>query len=167
MYFPALKGLSCRFMDYRYTKISYKQSELIDYVSQRLINDGYIDANINQKLSDNQLYGAMDKLEMEFKIAKLLSMNLNGEKFLYTNEVPAAEGVTMKTNVRKVAQNVTALEVSIEAEPGEYAFVIRDPKVEEYFKHIGDDEKDETDRKRLQNFDISLLDKGAFFFTIK
>lgn len=38
----------------------------------------------------------MDKLEMEFKIAKLLSMNLNGEKFLYTNEVPAAEGVTMK-----------------------------------------------------------------------
>lgn len=45
-------------------------------MSQRLINDGYIDANINQKLSDNQLYGAMDKLEMEFKIAKLLSMNL-------------------------------------------------------------------------------------------
>lgn len=43
--------------------------------------------------------------------------------------------------MRKVAQNVTALEVSIEAEPGEYAFVIRDPKVEEYFKHIGDDEK--------------------------
>lgn len=165
--FKVRKGLSCRFMDYRYTKISYKQSELIDYVSQRLINDGYIDANINQKLSDNQLYGAMDKLEIEFKIAKLLSMNLNGEKFLYTNEVPAAEGVTMKTNVRKVAQNVTALEVSIEAEPGEYAFVIRDPKVEEYFKHIGDDEKDETDRKRLQNFDISLLDKGAFFFTIK
>ena len=50
-----------------YNKISYKQSELTDYVSKRLIDDGYIDAKINQKLSDDQLYSAMDKLEMEFK----------------------------------------------------------------------------------------------------
>lgn len=165
--FKVRKGLNCRYMEYMYNKISYKQSELTDYVSKRLIDDGYIDAKINQKLSDDQLYSAMDKLEMEFKIAKLLTMNLNGEKFRYANVVPAAEGVTMKTKVREVTHHVTALEVSLEAEPGEYAFIIRNPEVEEYFKHIGDDEKDEIMRKKLQNFDVSLLNKGAFFFTIK
>ena len=93
-------------MEYMYNKISYKQSELTDYVSKRLIDDGYIDAKINQKLSDDQLYSAMDKLEMEFKIAKLLTMDLNGEKFRYANVVPAAEGVTMKTKVREVTHHV-------------------------------------------------------------
>ena len=64
--FKVRKGLNCRYMEYMYNKISYKQSELTDYVSKRLIDDGYIDAKINQKLSDDQLYSAMDKLEMEF-----------------------------------------------------------------------------------------------------
>ena len=79
-------------MEYMYNKISYKQSELTDYVSKRLIDDGYIDAKINQKLSDDQLYSAMEKLEMEFKIAKLLTMDLNGEKFRDANVVPSRRG---------------------------------------------------------------------------
>lgn len=33
-------------MEYMYNKISYKQSELTDYVSKRLIDDGYIDAKL-------------------------------------------------------------------------------------------------------------------------
>ena len=80
--------------------------------------------------------------------------------------VPPAKNVKLKTTARKVAQ-VTALEVSIEAEPGEYAFVIRNPGVEDYMKHLTDDVENENERKILQNFDIPVLSGGAYFFTIK
>ena len=37
------------------------------------------------------------------------------------------------------------------------------PEVEQYFKQM----KEESEDKDLQNFDISVLTEGAFFFTIK
>ena len=83
--FKVHKGIGCRYMEYMYSKISYKQSELIDYVSKRLVNEGYIDANINQKLSDDELFKAIDKMEFQFKLGKLLKMRQNKDKFMYLN----------------------------------------------------------------------------------
>lgn len=159
--FKVHKGIGCRYMEYMYTKISYKQSELMDYISKRLVNEGYIDANINQKMSDEQIFRAMDLMEFEFKVEKLLKIRQNNEKFMYTNTIPAAKNVKLTSNSRKIG-HVTALDVCIEAEPGEYAFVIRDPEVEKYVKEL-DDSKD----KGFYDFDISVLTEGAFFFTIK
>ena len=64
-------------MEYMYSKITYKQSELAEYVSKRLVDDGYIDANINKKISDEQLFRSMDKLEFQFKVEKLLKLRQN------------------------------------------------------------------------------------------
>ena len=150
--FRVHKGIDCRFMEYMYSKIIYKQSELADYVSKRLVDDGYIDANINKKISDDRLFRVMDKLEFQFKVEKLLNLRQNKDKYLFTNTIPAAKGVRITTEARKVA-HVTALEVTIDADPGEYAFVIRNPEIEEDF--------------RKEDFDISVLSQGAFFFTIK
>lgn len=150
--FKVHKGIDCRFMEYMYSKITYKQSELADYVSKRLVDDGYIDANINKKISDDQLFRAMDKLEFQFKVEKLMKLRQNKDKYLFTNTLPAAKGVKINSVVRKVA-HVTALEVSIDAEPGEYAFIIRNPEVEKDL--------------RTENIDFSVLSQGAFFFTIK
>ena len=74
---------------------------------------------------------------------------------MYTNTVFAAKGVKINSNVRKVGGHVTALDLTIDAEPGEYAFVIRNPEVEKELKRAS------------QDFDISILTQGAFFFTIK
>ena len=41
------------------------------------------------------------------------------------------------------------------------------PLVDEYFKQMVSEEKDEKWRKRLEGFDVSVLTQGAFFFTIK
>ena len=153
--FKVHKGISSRYMEYQYSKISYKESELNDYICKHLIDDGYIDASINKKISDEEMYKSMDKLELQFKIDKLMKIINNGEKFIYTNVIPAAKGVSVKTSTRKVGAHVTALDVNIEAEPGEYAFIIRQPEVEEELKKIRD------------NIEISVLNKGAFFFTIK
>lgn len=153
--FKVHKGISSRYMEYQYSKISYKESELNDYICKHLIDDGYIDASINKKISDEEMYKSMDKLELQFKIDKLMKIINNGEKFIYTNVIPAAKGVSVKTSTRKVGAHVTALDVNIEAEPGEYAFIIRKPEVEEELKKIRD------------NIEISVLNKGAFFFTIK
>lgn len=160
--FKVHKGIGCRYMEYMYSKISYKQSELMDYVSKRLVNEGYIDANINQKLSDDELFKAIDKMEFQFKVEKLLKIRQNKEKFMYTNTIPAAKNVKLTSCTRKIG-HVTALDVTIEAEPGEYAFIIRDPEVEQHLKQMSKDSND----KDLQNFDISVLSQGAFFFTIK
>lgn len=160
--FKVHKGIGCRYMEYMYSKISYKQSELMDYVSKRLVNEGYIDANINQKLSDDELFKAIGKMEFQFKVEKLLALRQKKEKFLYTNTIPAAENVKLTYNTRKIG-HVTALDISIDAEPGEYAFILRKPEVDQYFKQM----KDESQDKDLQNFDISVLTEGAFFFTIK
>lgn len=151
--FKVNKGIGCRYMEYMYSKISYKQSELMDYISKRLVNEGYIDANINKKMSDEQLFKAIDKMEFQFKVEKLLATRQNGEKFIYTNTIPPANGVKVSSNVRKVGGHVTALDITIEAEPGEYAFIIRNPEVEKEFK--------------MNGFNISVLTEGAFFFTIK
>lgn len=155
--FRVHKGIDCRFMEYMYSQISYKQSELNDYISNRLIADGDIDASINKKISDDQLFRNIDRMEFQFKVEKLLKMRKNNEKFLYTNTVPAANNVKIKSNVRKVGGHITALDISVDAEPGEYAFVIRNPEVEESLKQMVDD----------SNFDISVLTQGAFFFTVK
>ena len=160
--FKVHKGIGCRYMEYMYSKINYKQSELMDYISKRLVNEGYIDANINQKLSDDELFKAIDKMEFQFKVGKLLEMRQNKDKFLYTSIIPAAKNVRMSSNTRKIG-HVTALDITIDAEPGEYAFIIRKPEVEQYFKQM----KEESEDKDLQNFDISVLTEGAFFFTIK
>lgn len=153
--FKIHKGLRCRYMEYMYSKISYKQSEISDYINKRLVNEGYIDANINQKISDEQLFRAIDKMEFQFKLEKLLKIRKNNEKFVYTNAVPVAKDIKISSNVRKVGGHVTALDIAIDAEPGEYAFVIRNPEVEEELKQTS------------QGFDISILTQGAFFFTIK
>ena len=160
--FKVHKGIGCRYMEYMYSKISYKQSELTDYISKRLVNEGYIDANINQKLSDDELFKAIDKMEFQFKVEKLLKIRQNKEKFLYTNTIPTAKNVKLTSNTRKIG-HVTALDISINAEPGEYAFIIRSPQVEQYLKQLGTD----SNNKDLQNFDMSVLTQGAFFFTIK
>lgn len=151
--FKVHKGIGCRFMEYMYTKINYKQSELTNYVTNQLMGEGYLDANINKKISDDEFFKAMDKAEYQFKLSKLLQKYQNNEKFLYTNIIPAAKNVKITSNTRKVGGHVTALDLNIEAEPGEYAFIIRDPEVEKYLKG--------------GNFDISVLTRGAFFFTIK
>ena len=133
----------------------------MDYISKRLVNEGYIDANINQKMSDEQMFKAIDLMEFEFKVEKLLKIRQNNEKFMYTNTIPAAKNVELTTNSRKIG-HVTALDVYIEAEPGEYAFVIRNPEVEKYVKEL-----DASKEKGFYDFDISVLTEGAFFFTIK
>lgn len=153
--FKVHKGIGCRYMEYMYSKISYKQSELSEYITNRLLNEGYIDANINQKMSDEQLFQAIEKMEFQFKVEKLLKIRKNNEKFVYTNAVPVANGIKISSNVRKVGGHVTALDINIDAEPGEYAFVIRNPEAEEALKQAN------------QDFDISILTQGAFFFTIK
>lgn len=153
--FKVHKGIGCRYMEYMYSKISYKQSELSEYITNRLLNEGYIDANINQKMSDEQLFQAIEKMEFQFKVEKLLKIRKNNEKFVYTNAVPVANGIKINSNVRKVGGHVTALDINIDAEPGEYAFVIRNPEAEEALKQAN------------QDFDISILTQGAFFFTIK
>lgn len=153
--FKVHKGIGCRYMEYMYSKITYKQSELSNYITNRLVNEGYIDANINQKMSDERLFQAIDKMEFQFKVEKLLEIRKNNEKFMYTNTVFAAKGIKINSNVRKVGGHVTALDLTIDAEPGEYAFVIRNPEVEKELKQAS------------QDFDISILTQGAFFFTIK
>ena len=153
--FKVHKGIGCRYMEFMYSKISYKQSELSEYITNRLLNEGYIDANINQKMSDEQLFQAIEKMEFQFKVEKLLKIRKNNEKFVYTNAVPVAKGIKISSNVRKVGGHVTALDIKIDAEPGEYAFVIRNPEAEEALKQAN------------QDFDISILTQGAFFFTIK
>ena len=164
--FKVHKGIGCRYMEYMYSKITYKQSELHDYVTSHLVNEGYVDANVNQKLSDEELFKAMVKMEFQFKVEKLVKIIRNKDKFMYSNVVPEAKNVKMTTKSRKIG-HVTALDVNIDAEPGEYAFIIRNPKVDEYFKQMVSEEKDEKWRKRLEGFDVSVLTQGAFFFTIK
>ena len=164
--FKVHKGIGCRYMEYMYSKITYKQSELHDYVTSHLVNEGYVDANVNQKLSDEELFKAMVKMEFQFKVEKLVKIIRNKDKFMYSNVVPEAKNVKMTTKSRKIG-HVTALDVNIDAEPGEYAFIIRNPEVDEYFKQMVSEEKDEKWRKRLEGFDVSVLTQGAFFFTIK
>lgn len=164
--FKVHKGIGCRFMEYMYSKISYKESELHDYVSDRLINGGYIDANIENKLSDEDLFKAMMNIESQFMLERLLQNTLNQEKFYYTNVIPEAKNVKITTKSRKIG-HVTALDVTIDAKPGEYAFIIRNPDVDEYFKQIVSEEEDEKWRKRLEGFEVSVLAQGAYFFSIK
>ena len=159
--FKVHKGIGCRYMPLRYSKISYKESELNNFIPNRLVEDGYIDASINQKISDEQLFRAIDKLEFQFKVGKLLQKRQNDEKFMFTNDVPAAQGVKMSVNTRKINLYVTALDVCFDAEPGEYAFVIRNPEAEALFKEIG------GEKQGYFSCDPSVLEQGAFFFTIK
>ncbi len=160
--FKVHKGIGCRYMEYMYSKISYKQSESMDYISERLVNEGYIDAKFNQKLSDEELFKAIEKMEFQFKVEKLLKIRQNKEKFIYTNTIPAAKNVKLTASTRKIG-HVTALDVTIDAEPGEYAFIIRKQKVEQHMKQM----KEESNDKDIQNFDMSILTEGAFFFRIK
>ena len=87
-------------------------------------------------------------------------INVESPKSL-PNTIPTAKNVKLTYNSRKIG-HVTALDVYIEAEPGEYAFIIRDPEVEKYVKEL-----DASQDKGFYDFDISVLTEGAFFFTIK
>ena len=165
--FKVHKGIACRYMEYMYTKISYKQSELNDYQLECLSSNGYLKAYEEQTISDEDLFKAIDMSEYQFKAKKLKQIIQNNDKFMYANVIPAAKNVKMTSNIRKVGGHVTALDICIDAEPGEYAFFIRNPEVEEGLKHIGDDIKDEKERKQVQNVDISILTQGVYFFTIK
>lgn len=160
--FKVHKGIGCRYMEYMYSKISYMQSELTDYVVKSLINEGYIDTGVDQKVSDGDFMKALYRFEYQFKLGKLLKIRQNKEKFLYTNVIPEARGVKITSNTRKV-DHVTALDITIDAEPGEYAFIVRNPQVEQYLKQA----LDKSDNRDYQNFDVSVLTQGAFFFTIK
>lgn len=165
--FKVNKGIACRYMEYMYSKISYKQTELIDYVRKRLIDEGYTDDEYNLKVPDEVLFNAMNEMIYQFRVGKLKKTIEDKDKFIYANVIPAAKNARMTSNVRKVGGHVTALDICIDAEPGEYAFFIRKPEVEENLKHIGDDIKDEKERKFVKNVDISILTQGVYFFTIK
>lgn len=108
----------------------------------------------------------MVKMEFQFKVEKLVKIIRNKDKFMYSNVVPEAKNVKMTTKSRKIG-HFTALDVNIDAESGEYAFIIRNPEVDMYFKQMVSKEKDEKWLKRLEGFDVSVLTQGAFFFTIK
>lgn len=165
--FKVHKGIACRYMEYMYSKISYKQTEMIDYVRKRLVNEGYTDSKYNSNVPDEELFNVMNKMIYQFRVGKLQKTIENKDKFIYANAIPAAKDVKMTSNVRKVGGHVTALDICIDAEPGEYAFFIRNPEIEEDFKHIGEDIKDEKERKFVQDVDISILTQGVYFFTIK
>lgn len=105
-------------------------------------------------------------MEFQFKVEKLVKIIQNKDRFLYSNIVPEAKNVKVSSNTRKIG-HLTALDVCIDAEPGEYAFIIRNPEVDMYFKQMVSKEKDEKWLKRLEGFDVSVLTQGAFFFTIK
>lgn len=122
--FKVHKGIGCRYMEYMYSKITYKQSELSDYITNRLVNEGYIDANINQKMSDEKLFQAVDKMEFQFKVEKLLKIRKNNEKFVYTNAVPVAKGIKISSNVRKVGGHVTASDISTHANRSDRCFIV-------------------------------------------
>ena len=162
--FKVHRGVGCRYMDYMYSKITYKQSELTDYVSKRLVDEKYIDANCNGLISDEQLFETIDKLQNDFKKERLSEIIGNNEKFIYTNKVTKAPNVKMTSNTRCIVEgHVTAQDITIEAAPGEYAFIIRDPQIEKSYK----DFKEEHKNSSAGNIDISLLSLGAIFFTIK
>lgn len=165
--FKVRKGIACRYMEYMYSQISYKQTEMIDYVRTRLIDEGYTDGKYNSNVPDEELFNAINKMIFQFRVGKLQKTIENKDKFIYANVIPAAKDVKMTSNVRKVGGHVTALDICIDAEPGEYAFFIRNPEVEEELKHVGEDIKDEKERKFVQNVDISILTQGVYFFTIK
>ena len=140
---------------------------MIDYVRKRLIDEGYTDDEYNLKVPDEVLFNAMNEMIYQFRVGKLKKTIEDKDKFIYANVIPAAKNAKMTSNVRKVGGHVTALDICIDAEPGEYAFFIRKPEVEEDLKHIGDDIKDEKERKFVKNVDISILTQGVYFFTIK
>ena len=165
--FKVNKGIGCRFMEYRYNKISYRQSELTNYISKHLVNKKYIDAKKNQKKSDEELFKALYELDYKFKDDKLSMTYKVNNRTINLSTIPPAENVKISSNVRKVGGNITALDLSIEAEPGEYAFIIRDPEVEEELKQTMNETILDNKNKNHQNIDFTVIAQGAFFFTIK
>lgn len=165
--FKVNRGVNCRYMPYMYSLIKYKESELLNYIADRLSQEGYALANINNKLSDEDLYQVINRLEFEFKVEKLIETNLiNRDKYAYSNKIKPAKNVKVSINTRKL-QHVTAQDICIEAAPGEYGIVILNHILDNAIDNAIKEETDERERKLLQNLDISVLDKGAYFFTIK
>lgn len=155
--FKLHKAFDSRYMEYQYTKISYKMSEMMDYVTQRLETEGYLDANIDRKISGRQLYDVIDNMKEDFKNTKRLMMALGDKKYIYNNAVPEAKNVKISSNTRMVGGHVTALDLCIDAEPGEYGFVIMNQE----------DEKKYRAETKDTNFEMSVLSKGVYLFTVK
>lgn len=66
--FRVHKGVGCRYMEYMYSKITYKENELMDYISKRLVNEGYVDASINQKCPMNRCFLRSTKWNSSLKL---------------------------------------------------------------------------------------------------
>lgn len=151
--FKVHKGIGCRYMEYMNYKMSYKESEMTDFITKSLIEDGYIDASINQKISDDEFFKAIIIREALFKLNKLHEMYKNKEQIAFANIVSSTKDAKVTFNTRKVGVYVTALDVTVDAKPGEYALIIRKPQVEEELKKVG--------------VAYNGLEAGAFFFSIK
>ena len=151
--FKVHKGIGCRYLEYMNYKMSYKESEMTDFITKSLVEDGYIDASINQKISDDEFFKAIIIREALFKLNKLHEMYKNKEQIAFANIVSSTKDAKVTFNTRKVGVYVTALDVTVDAKPGEYALIIRKPQVEEELKKVG--------------VAYNGLEAGAFFFSIK
>ena len=87
----------------------------------------------------------------------VLRIILGDKKYIYTNAVPEAKNVKISSNTRMVGGHVTALDLCIDAEPGEYGFVIMNQE----------DEKKYRAETKDTNFEMSVLSKGVYLFTVK
>ena len=121
----------------------------------------------NLPVSDEELFKALYELDYKFKDDKLSMKYKVNNRTINLSTIPPAENVKISSNVRKVGGNITALDLSIEAEPGEYAFIIRDPEVEEELKQTMNETILDNKNKNHQNIDFTVIAQGAFFFTIK
>ena len=165
--FKVHKGLNCRYVDYRYSLVKYKESELMDYMSKQLSEKSLVNKNWDKSTSDTELQKEMDQMLFDFKKAKLAKMITNNDKLVYANAINPAKNMKFTTAKRNVGGHVTAIDLTVDAEPGEYGIIIKDPETEEYMKQQIAETKDDATRKQLQNYDQSQLALGAFFFTLK
>lgn len=165
--FKVHKGLNCRYVDYRYSLVKYKESELMDYMSKQLSEKSLVNKNWDKSTSDTELQKEMDQMLFDFKKAKLAKMITNNDKLVYANAINPAKNMKFTTAKRNVGGHVTAIDLTVDAEPGEYGIIIKDPETEEYMKQQIAETKDDATRKQLQNYDQSQLSLGAFFFTVK
>lgn len=161
--FKIRKGLNCRYMEYMYSIVRYQEKDLMDYISERLSGEGCFEALAQNKISVEEVYRAIDKMELQFKVEQLTSTILNNDNFVNTNEIPVSDKVRISSSSRKIGGHVTVLDLVIDAEPGEYAFIINNTEQEVHELSKGDESKHES----LKFVKSSALIGGAFFFTIE
>lgn len=94
--FKVHKGIGCRYMEYMNYKMSYKESEMTDFITKSLIEDGYIDASINQKISDDELFKAIILREALFKLNKIHEMHENKEQIAFAKVTRGQRGCDLR-----------------------------------------------------------------------